>query len=221
MSKSNGLLLTLAVIGALGLATPAVADTIGTTTNPCVNNSCLGNTFTLQFVQTGPNAYTIILTVDTSGFNGQAAGAGAALNAVDFKVSDPNTLTLVSSTPPPGYDPAVLSNLNAASANCTGQTNTGFICFGATAANGGVPLPNGTLVFSVNITTTNLFTGPGAASVQALYIRPGPNAQNPFQFQLTSEPITLQPIPEPASMMLFGSGLVGIGAALRRRLRLK
>jgi len=80
-----------------------------------------------------------------------------------------------------------------------------------------VPGPTYSWVFDINVGSASLMTAEDAASIKARYV--GSNGRKVGD--LVSENITLQtptnPIPEPASIALFGSGLVALAGMIRRR----
>lgn len=205
-------LLFLFPIGLLMLVPSAKADTIGPS---CA--SCNGSSYTLNYETTAdPDVFDIFLTVDTTGFTGASTDS---LNSVALKlVSQSSSISSVTLLSPlsDGFSTTVYSGLNAN--GCAGGGG-GFFCSESTGLGLAV---GGVYTFEWQLTLTSadaLFTELNEASVKALYV-----TSQGHQNGITSENITLDPstpvspVPEPSSLMLFGTGAMGIAAAMRRRL---
>src|SRR5687768_13622979 len=81
MNMKRAITLAAALFALALSANPARADPIGTGENPCANDSCFGNIFTVSYFANTATDYTVFVTVDTSGYS----GPGTFLSELAFK----------------------------------------------------------------------------------------------------------------------------------------
>ena len=201
----------VAAVLAIGVMSAAHADPIGTTENPCSNDSCFGNVFTLQYEEVGGSDthYLVHLLIDTSGYS----GAGDSVSDVAFKIvpqwTDMTSYSLTAAPGGVGLWALQTGGINAA--GCSGSGN-GFLCVND-GANTGAPLPFAGVyewIFDIVVADADSWKF-SSSSVDARYGIRG---------NLTSEPITLQPydppeLPEPGTLALVALALAIMAAAKR------
>jgi hypothetical protein len=199
-------ILFLSTLCLFGFAASAKAGTIG----PGGCGSCLGSSYTLTYSTTAnPDVFDIFLTVDTSA---TLLTSNDVLNAVAPKVSS-SFVNIAFVSGPFG----TVEDGGIASGGCNGS-GSGFFCSGGT----GLAIGAGHVYnweWAITLASPgDLFLSSNEASIKASFVTPaGGNAG------ITSEDITLTPTPviptpEPSSLLLLGTGALGIAGILKRKL---
>jgi hypothetical protein len=194
-------------------AAPAAADSIGPSCLPV--ETCQGSIYTLTYdpVPVGLNTYEFTYTIDTSGYT----GGGSYLDNVALKIAS-SIVSAVLVSAPGGTGNWILTLGGINNSGCSGSGG-GFDCADATSLGSFnlVPGPTYTWVFDINVGSASLLLAPapgeGSASIKARYV----NSSGEKVGALLSENITLTPVPEPASIALFGSGLLTLAGLIRKR----
>lgn len=196
-----------AVIGAAALALAA----------PAANASLMDDGITYTLFETATaNPLVDNFELQISGINGptDTEGGRSGVNALAF--TKPANFSTASLTSPPGFN-FVDGGLN--SGGCNGSGN--FYCFDNTAIPPTPPTPfaaNSSLTFDFTVT---LSSGNFNGYIPDFKIDWVGNKNN---YDLVSLPLAPQPpgtkVPEPASLMIFGTALAGLGLLNRRRRKL-
>ena len=201
-------ILTLCSFALFGTAVAAHAGTI----------TDLGSVYTLTYASAGTNLYDVFLTIDTTGFTGPSS---SYLNDVALKIVSQNSDFLTAPTlisGPSGYPTTTqATGINGGgNAGCNGPSN-GFFCSQYNGAGRGLLVGSVyNFEWSVSAALSDLLTGTNDASIKALYLSSVGRNNG-----LTSAAITLDPtppVPEPSSLVLLASGILGAGGMMRRRI---
>jgi hypothetical protein len=215
MLKQSFVLASLAV---LGLAPAAYADS--------VQDSTSGVVYTLEYAQTATaNTFDVYLTIDASGYDGPNTKFPNFLNDVALQLASQDsdyTVTVLSA--PTGYATTVTDGgLGQNGCNASGN---GFYCLEYTGTGLGLATaaPSDVYQFEFSVFDANglggkhgLFTD-DSANVEANYLFMNTNNGN-VGGNKDNDAITMSPTPEPSSLMLLGTGVLGAAGVLRRRLR--
>jgi hypothetical protein len=182
----------------------------------------LGTSYSLSYKTTTiPNQYAVALSVDTSGFRGDAG-----LRAVSLVLARTDGSNVAASSGSYNHSASGFNfATGAASVSASGCDGTGSgYCFATPDQLGaGIGLAQFVYMFDFLVTLPNnvmLSTAVGADQVRAVYLFPDGlvhSAITSKNITLSLEP-SLAPVPEPSTLLLMSTGLLGLGLMWRRRI---
>jgi hypothetical protein len=197
-------ILFLGSICLLASAPIAHADTIFTLTQDACTGTCGTAPFgTIDLAQTTSKLVTV---TETLASNESFAGTGAG-DALEFNVTGPITINVLTADFGIGPSPDTASAFGSflESVTCTA-------CKGGKASNAAGPLVF-TVTSASGVTIADFLANSGGYFFAADIVGTNGNTGN----VAAQDPGTPPAVPEPSSLLLFGTGLTAVAGVLRRR----